>query len=388
MSGIRYSQGRFHEGEAVARRTFEVRKQALGLDDRETLKSMADLAIELQQLSRHDEAEKLYIECVALHRRVLGPEDPQTLGVVNDLGFLYEKQGRFREAEPLHRSNLEIRERVLPPNDNEWLWSVFNLAWSCLELGKTEEAAALAGRCLDARRQVLGSEHPQTIMALHMKARTTQAQSRYREARDLFREEIEGWERVGSGRHPEAFLAVTGEAHCSYALGDLQEARRALERGLAAYQKGELAGDDRARWGFRLLYTVYQAGGWTEPARRLVREMLPVWRRIVSNGGEASYTAHLGIALALLDEGHGTRSGADEALREAMRSAELMGEERDESSRVCSALAAQALAHHLLGQNAEAVEAQRKAIEHVPSVETALHARFESDLARYVQAAR
>jgi tetratricopeptide (TPR) repeat protein len=388
MSGIRYGQGRFHEGEAVARTTFEARKRTLGPEDRETLKSMADLAIELQQLGRHDEAEKLYVECVALHRRVLGPEDPQTLGVVNDLGFLYEKQGRFREAEPLHRSNLEIRERVLPPNDNELLWSVFNLAWSCLELGKTEEAAALADRCLEARRQVLGSEHPQTIIALHMKARATLAQGRYRAARDLFREEIEGWERFGPSRHPEAFFAEVTEARCSYLLGDLPDARRTLERGLAARQKGEFADDDQARWGFRLLYTVYQAGGWTEPARRLLREMLPVWRRIVSNGGEPSYTAHLGIALALLDEGHGARSDADEALREAMRSAELMKEWPDESSRLGLALAARALAHHLLGQNAEAVEAQRKAIDHVPSAETALRARFGADLARYVQAAR
>ena len=349
---------------------------------------MADLAIELQQVGRHDEAEKLYIECVALHRRVLGPEDPQTLGVVNDLGFLYEKQGRFREAEPLHRSNLEIRERVLPPNDNELLWSVFNLAWSCLENGKTEEAAALAGRCLDARRQILGNEHPQTIMALHMKASATLAQGRYREARALFREEIEGWARFGSGSHPEAFLAETKEAQCSYLLGDLPEARRTLERGLAAYQKGELADDDQARNGFRVLYTVYEAGGWTEPSRRLVREMLPSWRRIISNGGEGSFTAHLGVALALLDEGHGSRADAEEALREAKRSIELMEGEHDEWSRLCSALAAQALAHHLLGQNAEAVELQRKAIARVPSIETALRARFEADLAQYVQAAR
>ena len=387
MCGIRYSQGRFHEGEAFARETLEARKRALGPEDRDTLKSMSDLAIELQQLGRHDEAEKLYVESLALHRRVLGPEDPQTLGVVNDLGFLYEKQGRFGEAEPLHRSNLEIRERVLPPNHTETLWSVFNLAWSCLELGKTDEAAELADRCLDARRQVLGSEHPQTIMALHMKARTTLAQKRYREACDLFREELEGWERFGSSRHPEAFLAATEEAQCSYALGDLQEARRALERGLAAYQRGELADDDRSRWGFRLLYTVYQAGGWTEPARRLAHDMLPVWSRVISNGGDASYTAHLGIALALLDEGHGARSDAEEALREAKRSVELMAGQGDEFSRLCSALAAQAMAHHLLGQNSEAVEAQRKAIERISRSETALRARFEADLARYVAAA-
>ena len=386
VEDIRYAQGRFREGEVLARTNFEALKRAFGAQDRETLGSMGDLAVELQQLSRYDESEKLYLETVALHRRVLGPEHPQTISVVNDLGFLYEKQGRFREAEPLHRSNLEIAMRVLPPTHDLTLWAVFNLGWSCLELGKTEEAAALAGRCLETRRQILGREHPKTIMALHLKARATLAQDHYREARDLFREEIEGWERFGPGHHPEVWWAYQEEAHSSYLLGDLPEARRGFEKCFSAYRRGELPDEDTARRIFRFLYIVYDAGGWVEPARQLEREMLPVWRRQIANGGEESYTAHLGIALALLDEGHGSRSDAEEALREAKRAVELMDGRRDCDTWVCSALAAQALAHHLLGHASEAVAAQREAIEQVPRTEKALRARFESELRRYVGA--
>jgi hypothetical protein len=54
--------------------------------------------------------------------------------------------------------------------------------------------------------------------------------------------------------------------------------------------------------------------------------MLPIWRETIAKGGDSD-TAHLGIALALLDEGHGSRSDA-EALREAKRR-QLMDGRRD-----------------------------------------------------------
>jgi tetratricopeptide (TPR) repeat protein len=346
---------------------------------------MSYLAVDLQQLGRYDESEKLYLEAVALHRRVLGPEDPRTISIVNDLGFLYLKQGRFREAEPIHRANLEIATRVLPPTHDMTLWATYNLGWSCMENGKIEEAAPLIDRCLRARIQVLGREHQRTIVTIHMKARVTLAQGRYREARDLFRDEIEGWKGFGSGHHPEMWWAYQGEAHASYLLGDLKESRRQCEFCMAAYRRGELPDEDTGRGVFRLLCTVYKAGGWTEPARKLKLTMLPVWRRQIADGGDESFTAHLGVALALLDEGHGSPADAEEALREAKRALELMDGRRDCDR--CSALAAQALAHHLLGHASEAVAAQRDAIEHVPSAEKALRARFESELGRYVGAA-
>ena len=116
--------------------------------------------------------------------------------------------------------------------------------------------------------------------------------------------------------------------------------------------------------------------------------MLPVWHKIIADGGEESYTAHLGIALALLDEGHGSRTQAEEALREAERSAELMPATNLASSRRSSALAVEALAHHLLGHPSGAEQFQRKAIADLPPGENALRARFEADLARYAAARR
>jgi non-specific serine/threonine protein kinase/serine/threonine-protein kinase len=395
MCAIRYAQGRYREAEDLARKSFESSKRALGAEDVMTLDLMRDLAGDLQQLGRYDESEKLYLEAVALHRRVLGPEDPRTIAIVNDLGFLYEKQRRFGEAEPVHRANLEVATRALPPNNDQRLWATYNLGWSCLENGKVEEAAPLIDRCLQARLQVLGREHPRTIMTLHMKARVTMAQGRFREARDQFREEIELWKGFDGGRHPEIWWAYQGEAHCSYLLGDLTEARRGFEHCLAGYRKGELPTENTGLEVFRSLYVVYKIGGWIEPARQTEREMLPVWRRRIANGGEESYTAHLGIALALLDEGHGSRSDAEEALREAKRSVELKLKDRPpgdsdefEDLWVSFALAAQALAQKLLGHSSEAVAVQRQAIKHLPRNEKAMRARFESDLHRYLTSAQ
>ena len=238
--------------------------------------------------------------------------------------------------------------------------------------------------------ELLGNDHPETVISMTQRAQVTKAQGRYQEAREQFREALKGWERLYGLSHPESFQAASAEARCSYKLGDLAAARARLERTLPAAQGGQLADGDIARSAFRLLYTVDQAGGWTEPRRRLVHDMLPVWRRIVANGGDESYTAHLGIALAFLDEGHADRSAAEQALREAKRSAELMAKDpvSSEITRVCSALAAQAQAESILGHPSDAVRLQREAIQKVPPDERLLRARFEALLAQYEAAAR
>jgi non-specific serine/threonine protein kinase/serine/threonine-protein kinase len=388
MGKIRFDQGRFVEAESVHRRTLESRTRSLGPEHPETLRSMTYLAWVLRQMTRYDDAEKLYNDTLAIHRRVLGPEDPQTLTVMNDLGVLYQKQDRWEDAMRLHRANLETNTRVLGPEHPLTFASRYNLAFACASLEQWDEASVLFTRCLDVQRRALGRDHPETIWTTLKLAIVASGQGRFQEARKVSLEAIDAWPRVFGATHSQILYAQGHAAYADYMLGDLQEARRILEPGFAAHRRGESAGDDAARHAFRILVAIYRAGGWIEQARTLERDMLPVWRQIIENGGEDSQVAHLGIALALLDEGHGSRADAEQALREAERSAELMPKPHGRPSRQSSALAAQALAHHLLGHRSEAEQLQRKAIADLLPGEKALRVRFEADLARYVAATR
>ena len=53
---------------------------------------------------KYDQAEPLYVECLALRKAVLGTSHPDTLNSMNGLAGLYESQGKYDEAEKIRAS--------------------------------------------------------------------------------------------------------------------------------------------------------------------------------------------------------------------------------------------------------------------------------------------
>jgi hypothetical protein len=80
-----------------------LRRNVLGLEHRDTLRSMHNLADSYFAVGRRDEALKLREEVLPLRRKVLGPEHPDTLSAMKNLAASYRANGNVAKAEPLEK---------------------------------------------------------------------------------------------------------------------------------------------------------------------------------------------------------------------------------------------------------------------------------------------
>jgi tetratricopeptide (TPR) repeat protein len=74
---------------------------------------MAELATTYHDQGRYDEAEKIYVDVLALRREVLGEMHPDAIRSVAHLAATYYVQGRYDEAEKIKADVLALRREVL-----------------------------------------------------------------------------------------------------------------------------------------------------------------------------------------------------------------------------------------------------------------------------------
>ena len=81
------------------------RMEAVGLKD--------TLAKLYKGQGKYDQAEPLYVECLAAQKEVVGDRHPSTLATLNNLAGLYESRGKYDQAEPLYVECLAISKEIL-----------------------------------------------------------------------------------------------------------------------------------------------------------------------------------------------------------------------------------------------------------------------------------
>ena len=115
IAGTYAQLGLLDQAESHVRSGLEARREALGSQDPETLKSIHGLGAVLFGQGRYGEAEPLMQEVFDTRERLLGREHPDTLAAMNNLAGIFVMYGRYEEAEPLMREIFDTRKRVLGP---------------------------------------------------------------------------------------------------------------------------------------------------------------------------------------------------------------------------------------------------------------------------------
>lgn len=180
--------GRLDEALPLFEETLERRKTTLGPDHRETLLSMNNLAAAYQAAGRVDEALSLKKQTFELRKGKLGPQHPDTLVSMNNLAFAYQSAGRLEEAVLLYAETLERRKTTLGPQHPLTLLSMNNLAVAYAFAGRLEEALPLFEQTLELRKTKLGAEHPDTLLLMYSLGRTYQAAKQPAKAETMLRE--------------------------------------------------------------------------------------------------------------------------------------------------------------------------------------------------------
>jgi tetratricopeptide (TPR) repeat protein len=138
-------QGRFEESSPLYHQSLEIYRGTLGNDHIQTLQLRNNLALDLWEAGKVDEAVDAEREVVAAYER---RKDP--MGLANALWTLgmFIEAGRLSEAESLYRRSLEIYEKVVGPDMLDLCYPLTGLGRVALARGRRDEAVRLLERAL------------------------------------------------------------------------------------------------------------------------------------------------------------------------------------------------------------------------------------------------
>ncbi|OCK72823.1 kinesin light chain 1, partial [Lepidopterella palustris CBS 459.81] len=141
-------------------------------------------------LGQYSSAEKTHRQVLSLREESLGKQDNQTLTSMNEVGVALENQGKYEEAESMNRQTLARREKVLGAEHPSTLTSMSNLAGVLSRQGKYEEAESMNRQTLARTEKVLGAEHPSTLTSMSNLALVLERQGKYKEAESMNRQTL------------------------------------------------------------------------------------------------------------------------------------------------------------------------------------------------------
>jgi len=125
-----------------------------------------NLAFIYSEQGRWRDAEVYGVVAMEKRRQVLGEDHPDTLRSMGNLTSTYWNQGRLKDAEVLEVAVMEKRKEVLGDEHPDTLWSMGNLASIYRNQGRLKDAEVLEVAVMEKRMEVLGEDHPDTLRSM------------------------------------------------------------------------------------------------------------------------------------------------------------------------------------------------------------------------------
>jgi len=213
MGGIYFNLQLYKQAGSLIQRAYEIRKTAVGMNNRQTFTTMSDLVMVLQMDGRYADAEKLAHETIDAQRHALGEMDPDTLRTQNKLAMVLFNQARYSEAEKLQRDTLEKQRRVLGPENRDTLSTMGSLAMALERENQFPECMKLYHQLLEIYPRVFGPDHPDTLLTERHAAMALNESGRFAEAEKLERHILETDLRLFG---PDNSLTISAEADLAH----------------------------------------------------------------------------------------------------------------------------------------------------------------------------
>ena len=304
MGNVYKSLGLYSKSESLLRRAIAIRRQALGVDHPDTLKSMYDLADVLMEASKYSEAEKLARETMDVRRRRLGAQNHDTLAAMSKLALIQQNEGHYAEAEKLNRSVLDVTKRVFGPQDQLYLDTLQHSAIVSAYEGKYSDAENAFREIQEIDRRKLGPDNPRVLDDTGNLASTLLYEEHYDEAEKLYRGILPPLRRVRGPDHPRTLLVA---GNLALALRDEQRYPEAeqLFRETLEIKRKKLGPEHRSTLVTmgNLADTLTAEGKYSE-AEQLVRETLQTEQRTLGPDHTDTLATTMGLADVLKKERH------------------------------------------------------------------------------------
>ncbi|KAG2487441.1 hypothetical protein HYH03_014008 [Edaphochlamys debaryana] len=352
LGEVHRTDGRYDKAVAVAERSLDLRRHALGPEHPDTFASMDRLALCIYACGRCEEAEPLLFTALEQRQRILGGKHPDTISALNNLAICVHSLGGFYKAAPLYRKALALYQEVLGPEHPDTNVAITNMA-SCLQdQGRFQEAEELYRKALTLRQRVLGPKHPEVIDLLNLLASCMQARGRYEEAELLYREALELSQRLLGPEHPTTIGSFSHLAVCLQDRGRDDQAEPLFRQALDLAKCSDMLGPEHASTiaCMQNLASCIQARGRYMEAELLYRQALELAQCVQGAEHPDTITTIRSLVGCLHDRGRSEDAG--EALyRKALAlSLRALGPEYPDTIASMSALANWLMAHGRLGE--------------------------------------
>lgn len=152
---------------------------------------------------KYVEAEPLFLQALSIWERLReGVRIDDLARTRNNLALLYSAQGRYAEAEPFFREAIATWEKVLGAEHPDVGRTLMNLANLYRDQDRYAEAEPLYHRARKIREQALGADHPDVAVTLVELAKLYERLERYAEAEALYQLALGIQEQALGEAHP------------------------------------------------------------------------------------------------------------------------------------------------------------------------------------------
>ena len=219
-------QGRWDEAEQLEIQVMEMKKRLLGAEHPDTLRSMGNLASTYFHQGRWGEAEQLMIQVMGMMKRLLGAEHPDTLTSMGNLASTYSHQERWIEAEQLEIQVVEMMKKLFGAEHPDTLKSMRNLASIYSHQERWNEAEQLEIQVVEMMKKLFSAEHPDTLKSMRNLASTYSHQGRWNEAKHLEVQVLEMRKKLLGAGHPDTLTSIADMENIYHDQGRLNESEQ------------------------------------------------------------------------------------------------------------------------------------------------------------------
>ncbi|MFO0935042.1 MAG: serine/threonine-protein kinase [Gemmataceae bacterium] len=184
-------EGKWNEAESMLNDTVDRAVTHFGPRSDIALDARSAYGLSLQVHGKSDEARTILTDVLALRTEGSGPDHPGTMRAMNDLGLVEYERKNYPEAEKWISQALEARERILTRNHPDTLESINNLAAVHEAEGKIEEASKELEMLIERSRAVRGESHVDTLSAINNFGRLLYRQKQFAAAASRYQQAID-----------------------------------------------------------------------------------------------------------------------------------------------------------------------------------------------------
>ena len=159
LASVYIARTDYNSAEPMFRRALEI-EQSLDNDSAEVADLLNNIAqVELSKGS-DDEAERLYLEALALNRELFGAAHREIATNLSNLGSVMARKGETERALDYFRQGMIMRRTLLGDDHPDLAYSANNVAAMLHVMGRSEEAEPYYRQAAEIRRNALGEQHP------------------------------------------------------------------------------------------------------------------------------------------------------------------------------------------------------------------------------------